>query len=113
MDSQELKQCIDRIEECADEAKRAVQAGSVPDELRASVDTLHQQASQAKQSAGAQPDEEALRGSVMQMEQSADRAMQACRSAGGQVDAQVRQAVENVHAEASKLKKQIQAGSPA
>ena len=113
MDSQELKQCIDRVEQCADEAKRAMQAGKASSDLRDCVNDLHQQASQAKHSAGAQPDENAMRGTVMQMEQAADRAMQACRRAGDQVDQQTQQAVQRAHAEASKLKKQIEAGSPA
>jgi hypothetical protein len=113
MNSQELKECIDRVEQCADDARRAAQAGNVPGDLRQAVDTLHQQASQAKRSAGVQPDQDDMRDTVMQLEQAADRAMQACRSAGDQVDSQVQQAVQRAHAEASKLKKQIQAGSTA
>ena len=113
MDSSELKQCINRLEQCADEAKSAVQAGNATNELRECVNTLHQQASQAKQGAGTQADEGKLRDTVMQLEQTADRAMQACRSAGSQVDAKTQQAVQRAHAEASKAKKQIQADSPA
>lgn len=110
MDTQELKQRIDRIEECADDAKRAVQSGSVPQPLREAVDALHQQARQAKQGQGGS--EPALRDAVMQLENTADRAMQACRQAGN-VDAQVQQAVQRAHDEVSRLKKQLQAGSPA
>jgi DNA-binding ferritin-like protein len=107
MNSQELKQSIDKIEECADQAERAVQAGSAPGDLRQCVEQLHQQAKQAKQ-AGA--DEASMRQQVMQMEQTADRAKQACSSAGGQVDQKTQQAVMQAHDEVSKLKKQLQQG---
>ena len=60
MDLNELKQCIDRIEECADKAKYAVRSGHVPAELRRYVESLHQQASQAKASAAQQLDERGL-----------------------------------------------------
>lgn len=110
MQAEQLKECINRIEECADEAKRAVQAGSVPQELRQCVETLHQQAHQAQQQAGSQQQQgqSGLRDAVMQMEQTGDRAMKACRSAGGSVDAQTQQAVQRAHDEISSLKKQIQ-----
>jgi hypothetical protein len=110
MDAQELRQCVNRIEECADEAKRAMHSGSPPQELRQCVEDMHQQAREAKQDGSG--DEAALRGRVMQLEQTADRAMQACRSAGN-VDPQLQQAVQRAHDEVSKLKKQMQAGSPA
>ena len=47
LQADQLKQRIDKIEECTDEAKRAVQAGSAPAELRQIVGTLHEQAHQA------------------------------------------------------------------
>ena len=109
MQADQLKQRIDRIEECADEAKRAVQMGSVPDQLRQAVDQLHQQARQAKQQAGGQVGEDSLKQAVMQMEQTGDQAMQACRTAGN-VDPQAKQAVQRAHDEISSLKKQIQMG---
>ena len=112
MNSQELKQCIDKIEECADQAKQAVQAGSAPNELRQSIDQLHQQAREGKQ-AGAGTGEAQLRECVLKLEQIADRAMQACRNAGSQVDQKTQQAVQRAHDEASRAKKEIQAGSPA
>jgi flagellar hook-basal body complex protein FliE len=111
MQFSEVKQRIDRVEQCADEAERAVQAGSVPGELRQSVDAMHQQARQAQQecSSGQQGDQSRLRDVVMQLEQAGDRAMQACRNAGT-VDPQVQQAVQRAHDEASSLKKQLQMG---
>jgi len=108
-----LKQGIDRVEQCTDDAKRSVQAGSVPNELRQSVDQMHQQARQAQQECSSsqqqQGDQTRLRDVVNQLEQSADRAMQACRNAGN-VDPQVQQAVQRAHQEASQLKKQVQMG---
>jgi len=112
MQLSEVKQGIDRVEQCADEADRAVQAGSVPSELRQSVDAMHQQARQAQQACSSQQqkgDESQLRQVVMQLEEAGDRAMKACQKAGN-VDPQVQQAVQRAHEEASKLKKQIQMG---
>jgi hypothetical protein len=111
MQADQLKQSIKRIEECADEAKRAVQAGSAPQELRQCVDTLREQARQAQQQMGSsqQQGQDSIRSTVMQMEQAGDRAVQACRSAGN-VDPQTQQAVQRAHDEISSLKKQIQMG---
>lgn len=112
MQISDVKQRIDRVEQCADEAERAVQAGSVPDELRQSVDAMHQQARQAQQACSSQQqqgDPSRLREVVMQLEQAGDRAMQACRNAG-KVDPQLQQAVQRAHDEASNLKNQLQMG---
>jgi ElaB/YqjD/DUF883 family membrane-anchored ribosome-binding protein len=112
MQAEQLKERINKIEECADEAKRAVQMGQVPQELVQQVDQLHQQARQAKQQAnsGQQAGEEGLKQAVLQMEQTGDRAMQACRNGGSQIDPQTQQAVQRAHDELSSLKKQIQMG---
>jgi flagellar hook-basal body complex protein FliE len=112
MQMSELKQRVDRVEQCADEAERAMQAGSVPGDLRQSVDAMHQQARQAQQACSSQQqqgDESRLRDVVMQLEQAGDRAMQACRNAGN-VDPRLQQAVQRAHEEASSLKKQLQMG---
>ena len=107
MQIEQLKQRIDRIEECADQAKQACQKGSPPPELRECVVSLHQQASGAKHTAqGQSATEDGLRQDVVQLESTADRAMQACRNAGN-VDPQLKQAVERTHAEASSLKKEL------
>lgn len=114
MQADQLKQSIHRIEECADEAKRAVQQqASIPSELRESVNNLHDQAKQVQQQVDAgqqQAGEATLRQAVMQMEQTGDRAMQACRKAGNSVDPQTQQSVQRLHDEVSSLKKQIQMG---
>lgn len=112
MQMSEVKQRIDRVEQCADEAERAIQAGSVSGDLRQSVDAMHKQARQVQQACNAQQqqgDASQLRDMVMQLEQAGDRAMQACRNAGN-VDPKVQQAVQRAHEEASNLKKQIQMG---
>lgn len=114
MQADQLKQSIHRIEECADDAKRAVQQqASLPSELRESIHNLHDQAKQAQQqvdSGQQQGSQDTLRQAVMQMEQTGDRAMQACHKAGNSVDAQTQQSVQRLHDEVSHLKKQIQMG---
>ena len=112
MQLSEVKQRIDRVEESADQAERALQAGSVSGELRQSVDQMHQQARQVQQACSSQAqqgDASSLREPVMQLEQAADRAMQACRNAGN-VDPNLQQAIQRAHQEASGLKKQLQMG---
>ena len=112
MQADQLKQRIDKIEECADQALRAVQAGSAPQELRQAVDSLHSQAKQAQQACNSpqQMGQDGMRNTVMQLEQTGDRAVQVCRSAGGNIDQQTQQAVQRAHDEISSLKKQIQMG---
>jgi sulfonate transport system ATP-binding protein len=112
MQLNDVKQRVDRVEECADEAERAMQSASVPGELRQSIDQMHQQARQVQQACSSQTqqgDASSLRDPVMQLEQAADRAMQACRNAGN-VDPNLQQAIQRAHQEASGLKKQLQMG---
>lgn len=113
MQISEVKQRIDQVEQCADEAERAMQqTASVPADLRQSVDAMHKQARQAQQAVSSQQqqgDQSRLRDVVMQLEQAGDRAMQACRNAGN-VDPGLQQAVQRAHQEASNLKKQLQMG---
>jgi hypothetical protein len=114
MQINDIKQRIDRVEECADQAERALQSGQVDPQLRQSIDAVHQQARQAQQACQSQSqqqmgDASQLRSVVEQLEQAADRAMDACRQAGN-VDPQLKQAIQQAHQEASSLKKQIQMG---
>ena len=113
MEATELMQGISQVEACADKAKYAVRSGHSPGEVHTYVDSLHQLASQAKKDAARNPDENELRDLVMQIEQVADRALEACRKGGEQVDPQTREAVQRAHAEASKLQRQMSAGSTA
>lgn len=112
MQAEQMKERINRIEECADQAKQAVQQGSVPDELRQSVNSLHQQASQAKHEAASsqQMGQDSFKQRVMQMEQMGDRAMQACRNSGNSVDQRTQQAVKQAHDAISNLKHEMQMG---
>lgn len=116
MQMNDVKQRIDRVEQCADEAERAIQqSASVPSDLRQCVDTMHQQARQAQQMCANQSqqqqqgDTSQLQQAVMQLEEAGDKALDACRRAGN-VSPQVQQAVQRAHSEASQLKKQIQMG---
>ena len=113
MEQDQLKQRIDKIEESADQAKAAVQAGQVPQELKDAVMQLHQQARQAKQQMQGQSGGGQQQGDstnlVNQLEQAADDALKACRNAGN-VDQKTQQAVQQAHSEASSLKKQMQMG---
>ena len=112
MQMNDLKQRIDRVEECTDEAKQCLQSGSVPQDLSQCVQQMHQQAHQVQQQCDSQQQsqmgQDSLRQPVAQLEQTADRAMQACRSAGNSVDPQLQQAVQRAHQEISSLKKQMQ-----
>lgn len=112
LQADQLKQRIDKIEECTDAAKRAVQTGSAPAELRQIVGNLHEQAHQAQQAAtdSQQMGQDGMRNTVVQMEQTGDRAMQVCRSSGNSVDQKTQQAVQRAHDEISSLKKQMQMG---
>jgi len=88
MQMDQLKQSIDRVEECTDEAKRALQAGSAPDQLRQCIDQMHQQAHQMQQAASSpqqqqQMNQESLRNSVNQLEQTPVDAAQAGTHSSG------------------------------
>jgi len=109
MQTEQLKQRIERIEQSADEAKRACQNASVPQDLKDCILRFHQQASATKHATQGQESatEDSLRRDVQQLEETADRAMQACRNAGSNVDQQVQQAVQRAHAETSSLKKEL------
>ena len=110
MQMSDVKQRIDRIEQCADDAEQAMRGGQVPGELRQSVDQMHAQARQAQQAAASQAqqgDTTRLRDPVMQLEQATDRARDACRNASN-VDPKLQQAIQKAHQEASSLKKELQ-----
>jgi hypothetical protein len=137
MQADQLKQSINRIEECVDEAKRAVQNSSSP-ELKQCVDSLHQQARQVQQQADSQQQQGQggqSQGGQRQGGQSQAGQSQAGQSQAGQgqdglrqavmqleqtadrakqacrsgnADPQAQQAVQRAHDEISNLKKQIQ-----
>jgi hypothetical protein len=108
MDTGQFQQRVERIEQCADEAVKAMkQAGDAPDELRQCVTRLHEQARQLRAEARQASDQTQLSGSVDSLEQTGDRAKAACRGAGNRVDPQLQSAVMKAHDEISGLKKQM------
>lgn len=107
MQREQIQQSIEKIEQSADEAMRALKGASVPEELRSNVEQLHRQASDAKRNPLL--DDGGYRELVTSLEQLADEAMAACRDAGGGVDAQLRDAVQRLHGELSREKKDLAA----
>lgn len=107
MQREQIQQSIEKIEQCADEAMRALKGASVSEDLRRNVEQLHRQASDAKRNPMLNDGE--YRTLVTSLEQMADEAMGACRDAGGGVDAQLRDAVQRLHGELSREKKELAA----
>ena len=103
MDTQAIQQAIDAIESAADQAMECLKSGQVSADLQARVKDLHQQA-RTKRSID---DPAQLKQAVMDIEQAADRAIDACRQAGS-VDAKLQQAIQDAHAKASGLKRQLE-----
>ncbi|MBI5279675.1 MAG: hypothetical protein HY854_24795 [Burkholderiales bacterium] len=112
MISQDLKHCIDRVEACTDEARRAMQAQQAQPALHEAMELLHTRARQAQQEASSVEDDTKMRHSVNQLEKAADRALQQGQSATN-LTPQMLQALQAVHAEASKLKKWMESRLPA
>ena len=106
MQPEQMKQCIDKVEQLADQARNAVKAAGVPEDLKRSVDDLHAKASDAKHNPTMGDSE--FRDRIMQLEQGADQAMQACRNAGQGVDAQTRDAIQRLHGELSRQKHDLE-----
>ena len=105
MEAQQMKQRIERLEQCADDAKAAL--GSAPSQdLRKDVEELHQMASQAKKQCEQGADQQQLQGAVVRLESCADRAMEDCRKAGN-VDEKLKSAIQRAHSEASQLKREM------
>ena len=100
---------IGRVEQRLAEALGAVRAGSASEEVRQTLEMLQQQARVARQSCNgpAMAVEDDLRNMALQMERTAACAMEACRSAGGQVDAATQQAVRSVHDEICRMRRQM------
>jgi hypothetical protein len=106
MQMNQVKDSIDRIEQCVDDAVSAARNTAAPDDLRQAIDRMHEQARQSKQMVQSS-DETRMLGCVDDLEQLGDRAVQACRKAGGNVDPQLQSAVQRAHDEISSLKKQM------
>jgi len=108
MQMTQVKDSLDRIEQCADQAVAVMRqsGGQTPDELRQCVDQLHSQAREVRQMAQQSGDESQLTSRIDQLEQTGDRAKQVCQSAGS-VDPQLQSAVMQAHDQISSLKKQL------
>jgi hypothetical protein len=109
MQANQLQQRVERIEQCVDEAVKAMQqaSGSAPDDLRQCVTQMHEQARDLRAKARQAGDGAQLTGSVDSLEQTGDRAKAACRSAGSKIDPQLQSAVVKAHDEIADLKKQM------
>lgn len=107
MQQDQIKQSIEKIEQCADEAMHAVKGASVSEELRRGIEQLHRQASDAKRNPLLNDGE--YRELVTSLEQMADETMAACRDAGSGVDGPLRDAVQRLHGELSRQKKDVTA----
>src|SRR5690349_23452002 len=100
MQIDQARESANRIEQCADDAVRALQGDDgAPAELRDSVSQMHQEARRVRDLARQSSDEQQLAGAVDRLEQLGDRAKQACMSAGDDVDAELRSAVVKAHDE--------------
>ena len=110
MEMTRVKDSLDRIEQCADQAVAVMRqsSGQTPDELRRCVDEMHSQARQVRQMAQQQSgDDGQLTSQIDRLEQTGDRAKQVCQSAGNSVDPQLQSAVMEAHDQISSLKKQL------
>lgn len=103
MDAQAIKQAIDAIESATDKAVAALKNGTPSSELQQAVNDLHQQARTKRNL----DDQQALTQAALDIEKAADRAVAASRQ-GGDVDAALKQAIQDVHTQASQLKHKVQ-----
>lgn len=111
MQQDQLRQRINQVEQCAEDAKRSSYGNTVPAEVRECVDKMYWQARQARAACSPQLQQQVagvdqLRGMVDELEQLGDRAVQACR-ASGNVDPALEKAVQRAHDETSRLRQQM------
>jgi sorbitol-specific phosphotransferase system component IIA len=109
MQIDQVRTTANRIEQCADDAIKALQNAnqSAPAELRECVSQMHEQARELRSEAQRSSDQAQLTGRVDRLEQIGDRAKEACRNAGSGVDPQLQSAVLRAHDEISSFKKQL------
>jgi hypothetical protein len=107
MQMSEIKQQFQHIEQTINQAAQACrQDDSVSQELKSCIQELDQQSDQAKQVFQSQ-DEERIRACIDDLEDLGDRAKRACEQSGGNVTDQVKSAVMQAHQELSDLKHQL------
>lgn len=107
MMTNEIKQRFSRIEQTIHQASQAVQRDAdTPQELKDCVQQLDQQTDQAKNVMQQEQDENRIRQCVEQLEELGDRAKDMCERSGG-LNEQVKTAVMQAHRELSDLKHQL------
>jgi hypothetical protein len=112
MISQSLNKSVNEVEQYVDEARQCMHSAHPPQQVRECIEQLHEAARRAKREASSVDDDARMQPVIFALEKEADRTLQACRAAGN-VDPKLMSAVQRAHDEASHLKKQVQAGSPA
>ena len=107
MQMTQVNECLNRIEQCADDALAAMKgATDTPQELRGTLTEFHRQARDLRDAAKQSIDEQRLIGEVDRLEKTGDRAKEACQAAGS-VDQRLQAAVMRAHDEVSSLKHQL------
>ena len=107
MQMTQVNDCLNRIEQCADDALAALKGATNPSqELRGTLTEFHRQARDLRDAAKQSIDEQRLIGEVDRLEKTGDRAKEACQSTGS-VDTRLRTAVMRAHDEVSSLKRQL------
>jgi len=106
MQLSEVQQRFSRVEQCIDDAYQACQQSqSATPELQDSIRQLDQRADEARQYIQGQ-DQQKIKQYVWELEELSDRALEACKQAGN-VEPQLKQAVQQAHSELSSLKHQM------
>lgn len=106
MQPSEVQQRFSRVEQCIDNAYQACQQSqSAPQALKQSIQQLDQRSDEARQYIQGQ-DQSKIKECVYELEELSDQAMQACQQAGN-IDPQLKQAVQQTHSELSSLKHQM------
>ena len=110
MDLKQIQERLNRIEECADEARSAM-LGDVASSsaLRESVNEMHRQAREVRNMAQQQQgsDVNHLVEQVESLEQIGDRAAEACQAGGSAVGSRLQLAIRRAHDAISGLKQQM------
>lgn len=107
MQASQVKDEFPRIERYIDNAVQLCQTNSnVPDELRNRLGELEKESGQASSILKQEQNENKIVACVDRLEELGDRAMDACKK-GSNVDAQVKQAVQQAHGALSDLKHRL------
>jgi chromosome segregation ATPase len=103
----EIKERFSRVERCIDLAAQACQnQGDTPQDLKNTLSELDRQSDELKLAVNEGEDEDLIRQEVEDLEELGDRAVRACKQAGN-LDPQLRDAVQQAHDAISELKHQL------